>query len=138
MTERNAGLLSPRIGRSPTSIIQARCRLRGMTDEDRVSAREFYLALHTATSELKSLIITIRSETEQSMQAKHASIRNALNENFKLVSEQMKSHEDEDQAIADRVLILEETQKRMMWVGFIVVPSILAAWEWVKRVLHLA
>jgi len=109
-----------------------------MTDEDRVSAREFYLALHTATSELKSLIITIRSETEQSMQAKHASIRNALNENFKLVSEQMKSHEDEDQAIADRVLILEETQKRMMWVGFIVVPSILAAWEWVKRVLHLA
>ena len=115
--------------------------------DDKVSYREFSEALRTLraeqvtrSDEVKSLIITQSNHAIEHAAINHRSMNEKLNaQDVKLAAamdaleRKIEEHTDEDRAVEKRVSSLEETQKRLTWVGLAVVPSFLAAWEAIKR-----
>ena len=118
-----------------------------MTDDDRVSYREFSEALRvlraeqvTRSDEIKSLIIQQSNHTIDNATTNHRSMNDKLSAQeakfeaaIAALDIRLDAHAAEDRAVERRVSIVEETLKRLTWVGLAVVPSFLAAWEAIKR-----
>ena len=105
-------------------------------DGDFVRFREFV----TKLDEVKSLILTLDQNRQETSRLRHESIGDKLaaqNREMTVIAKELSGkidlHKDEDDAVERRVSAIEETQKRIVWVGFAVIPSALTAWEFIKR-----
>jgi len=118
-------------------------------DDDRVTQRELAAALTQTVSlreftdalnSLRGLYAQLDSNRAETSRLRHESIGNTLDRleaSIKGISIEMKLHAVEDAKVEDRVSKVEDTQKRMTWVMFAALPSFLAAWEYLKKVLKL-
>lgn len=110
---------------------------------DPVDYKEFAQALANINSNqvtladgMRLLIIKSIDELRQDNLAQHTSLRRALDEQDKDIAgyvkqffEEFKKHTEEKEELKTRVTILEETQKRIIWLGITIVPSVISLWE---------
>lgn len=104
-------------------------------DPNVVSYREFARVV----DELKTLMIQLTEGARKSASDQHQSVRTAMTQQdarldlaVERIMLKIDIHKKEDDAVEKRVSSLEERQSRLMWVGFAVIPSALAAWEAIK------
>ncbi len=83
-------------------------------------------------------MVQLDNARSQSSDMRHKSIGETLQ---RIMNEQaqmrgdIRSHTEEDDKVANRVTILEESQKRVTWVAIVAIPSAIAGWEGLKKFL---
>ncbi len=107
-----------------------------MSPEDqRVSVREFSKAM----DDIRSLMVQLDSARAEASRMRHETIGNTLQ---RIMNEQsgmrgdLRAHCEEDDTVEKRVTLIEEWQKRLVWIVLAVIPSSIAVWEGVKKVFH--
>ena len=108
----------------------------GGREENYVTVREFTKAL----DDIRSLYIQLDGARADTSRLRHESIGRTLErleQGMTRLSADMDQHRTDDEAVEKRVTVVEETQKRTLWVAFAAVPSGLVAWEWLKHALKL-
>ncbi len=89
-----------------------------------------------ALGEIRSLIIQLDLARQEASRERHKSIGDTLQ---RLLNDQaairgdMRSAAHEFDAVESRVTVIEESQKRVMWIAIAIMPSAIAAWEGVKK-----
>lgn len=93
----------------------------------------------TSMDAMRSLMVTLANNGETASQARHVSLSGKVQtqwerseERDEKLSQQAADHAKKDDAVAERVLKLEEGQKRMGWVLAVAFPSFIAAWETIR------
>ena len=109
-----------------------------MPDGLYITQEKFYQAI----GELKSLMIQLDNAHRDNSQERHRRIQESIAANMDRVRDLLKeqdkkmaTHEDEDAAIHERVTTIEETQKRQGWLALVIMPSMIAAWEFVRKMV---
>lgn len=96
------------------------------------------------TDSLRNLIIAKAAEAENGDLLRHTSLRGTIKEldhkldnKVKEVMVHMERHQKEDDLVKDRVLIIEQSQKRILWLVTLIFPSAIAIWETISNKLGL-
>lgn len=95
----------------------------------------YMVALET----VRSLAITLASNSDGLTRAQCSALSAEIKVHvaevdryFDKFADAADKHEKVDQGVADRVLRLEEGQKRLTWIFAIALPSFIASWEWLR------
>lgn len=105
-----------------------------MPDEHTVSFREFKQAI----DDLRAYITVLHTNHAEASQSRHQSIgrrMDGIESTLEAFAKKHEAHEVEDEAVEDRVRVLEDGQRRLLWVTLALTPSGLAVWEGVKKAL---
>lgn len=104
-----------------------------MPDEHTVSFREFKQAI----DDLRSYITLLHTNHAEASKARHDSMGRRMDDLDNRIDDYLQkheAHEKDDEKVEERVHILEDGQKRLLWVTLALTPSALAMWEGVRKV----
>ncbi len=102
---------------------------------DRVSLREFTKAMDDLRSYITQLEVLRLEASKLRHQTIGDTLQRIMNEQGQMRGE-VRMHADEDDKVERRVTLIEEWQKRLVWIVLAVIPSSIAVWEGVKKVFH--
>ena len=105
-----------------------------MSPDDLVSQREFSKSM----LDLHAHVTAQNDWHSKTAELRHASLRNTLDnleEGMKVLSEAFKDHQVDDRLVERRVTLIEEWQKRLIWIVLAIIPSTITVWESVKKFL---